>query len=148
MRGLFIFDIDGTLADLTHRLHHIQGERKNWDEFYSSCDLDSPIEPVITVMDSLIDQGFDVWHFTGRTESVWEKTKTWLLANTSHWDQPIVMRPDGDTRPDYVVKQEMLDNMLDVDRERLIGVFDDRQQVVDMWRRNGIKCFQVAKGDF
>ena len=34
------------------------------------------------------------------------------------------------------------------DRERLVSVFDDRQQVVDMWRRNNITCFQCAKGDF
>jgi hypothetical protein len=35
-----------------------------------------------------------------------------------------------------------------IDRERLVGAFDDRQRVVDMWRRNGITCFQVAPGDF
>ena len=27
-------------------------------------------------------------------------------------------------------------------------VFDDRNQVVDMWRKSGLTCFQVADGDF
>jgi len=30
----------------------------------------------------------------------------------------------------------------------IFAVFDDRQQVVDMWRDNGLTVFQVADGDF
>jgi hypothetical protein len=59
-----------------------------------------------------------------------------------------MMRPIGDSRPDDVLKQEFLDRMLIVDRERLVAVFDDRDKVVAMWRRNGIACFQVAPGNF
>ena len=34
------------------------------------------------------------------------------------------------------------------DRWRVVGVFDDRQQVVRMWRALGLTVFQVAEGDF
>lgn len=31
---------------------------------------------------------------------------------------------------------------------RVTAVFDDRQQVVDMWREIGLTCCQVAPGNF
>ncbi|KAB1900519.1 5'-hydroxyl kinase, partial [Micromonospora sp. AMSO31t] len=34
------------------------------------------------------------------------------------------------------------------DRYRVVGVFDDRQQVVRMWRSLDLTVFQVAEGDF
>ena len=58
------------------------------------------------------------------------------------------MRAHLDTKPDYTVKQEMYDRMLVEDKGRLIAVFDDRQQVVDMWRKNKVTCYQVAKGNY
>ena len=56
------------------------------------------------------------------------------------------MRQDGDFRRDDIVKQEILDKY--IDKDRVLFVLDDRDQVVDMWRRNGLTCFQVAEGDF
>ena len=35
-----------------------------------------------------------------------------------------------------------------IGKENIVGVFDDRQKVVDMWRKNGLTCFQVADGNF
>lgn len=43
----YIFDIDGTIADCSHRLHFITGEHKNWDAFYDACLDDAPINDVI-----------------------------------------------------------------------------------------------------
>lgn len=34
---IYIFDLDGTVADLTHRLHFITGETKDWDGFHGAC---------------------------------------------------------------------------------------------------------------
>ena len=59
----------------------------------------------------------------------------------------LFMRAEGDSRRDSIVKQEIFDT--DVrDRWRVVGVFDDRQQVVRMWRGLGLTVFQVAEGDF
>lgn len=58
------------------------------------------------------------------------------------------MRPAGDTTPDHELKQSWLLSLPNEDRERLMCAFDDRQRVVDMWRRNGVLCCQVAPGDF
>jgi hypothetical protein len=60
--------------------------------------------------------------------------------------ETLYMRQDGDFRRDDIVKQEILDKY--IDKDRVLFVLDDRDQVVDMWRRNGLTCFQVAEGDF
>ena len=59
------------------------------------------------------------------------------------------MRPTDDYHhymKDSDLKQMWLDTL--VDKDDVFAVFDDRQQVVDMWRQNGLTCFQVADGDF
>ena len=163
-RNLFIFDIDGTLADLTHRLHYIKFNasmhgferdfKPNWDAFHEHVDKDEPIEPVIKLCETLLITNNDVWFFTGRMEHSRRKTYRWLFNNIrwfhNHdlYDHQLVMRQTGDFRPDYIIKKEMLDNMLDEDKERLVCIFDDRQQVVDMWRKNGITCLQVKDGNY
>ena len=47
---------------------------------------------------------------------------------------------------DSALKQMWLDTL--IDKDDVFAVFDDRQQVVDMWRSNGLTCFQVADGNF
>jgi hypothetical protein len=148
MTALYICDIDGTVADGKHRIHLL--ENKEYDAYYALTLQDKPIDNVIKTILFLMQGGADVWFFSGRKETCKTDTQEWLQSNLHITvpDHELVMRRYNDFRDDVEVKQEMLDNMLDIDRERLIGVFDDRQRVVDMWRRNGITCFQVAPGDF
>ena len=149
---IFIFDIDGTLADCTHRIHLITGESRNWDAFYDACDKDTPIAPVIQVLNALHIQGQRIIFVTGRTDTVREKTEKWLETWTAVRSYDIrynlVMRAVGDHRHDHTIKEQWLHALPDRDRRLVACVFEDRQQVVDMWRRNGLRCFQVATGDF
>jgi len=156
-RQLYICDIDGTVADLVHRLHHIEGDNPNWNSFYEECDGDTPIMEVISIIRALLAVGNEIWFFTGRQDrgDVRQKTLDWLNLwvvgghyTREELENRVVMRPDKDTRADDVVKLEMLNNMLTEDRQRLVAVFDDRQRVVDMWRENGVRCLQVAPGNF
>ena len=52
--------------------------------------------------------------------------------------------------PDDKLKQRWLDDLFPIDSKRLdiVCVFDDRDKVVDMWRKNGLTCMQVAPGNF
>ena len=146
---VYIFDIDGTIADLTHRLHFISGETKDWDTFYKACYNDAPIFEVITVARALHDAGHRIVYSTGRTSAVYEFTKKWLVKYRLPQTERLYMRPDGDHREDSVVKSEILDVInADYANEKLGGIFEDRQQVVDMYRARGVKVFQVAKGAF
>lgn len=155
MIPLYIFDLDGTIALIEHRKHWLErldlgGER--WRRFYADCYMDAPNRPVIETMYRLKLSGADIWIFSGRSSEVRGMTLAWLAQHAPHithpWQNTIVMRDEGDHRPDTELKQSFLNSMLDDDRDRLIGVFDDRDQVVQMWRANGVTCFQVAQGDF
>ena len=49
-----VVDLDGTLADCTHRLHHIRGRgRKNWDAFFAGCHIDKPNPVVVALVKAL-----------------------------------------------------------------------------------------------
>jgi len=89
---------------------------------------------------------------TGRTEKVRGITVEWLQKFRLPTPQRVYMRKDGDHREDNEVKAELLDQITSR-YSRLVGytiggVFEDRQQVVDMYRARGLRVFQVAKGDF
>ena len=127
--------------------------KPQWDAFYDACDKDLPNRPVIETMRRLWQYGVDIWFFSGRSDRVYDKTVEWLLyhtdlESTDICEGQLVMRPEGDFTPDDQLKQRFLDNMLPADRDRLVAVFEDRTRVVDMWRRNGVACFQVAEGNF
>ena len=147
MKSLYIFDIDGTIADLSHRLHFIQTTPANWDAFHDCVYNDMPISPVISTLNHLESMN-DIWFFTGRMERTRIPTIKWIKKYVTDEEIILVMRPDGDYRSDVRVKQEMLDNMLDIDRHRLVAVFDDRSRIVSMWRSNNIQCYQVKDGDY
>lgn len=142
---LVVFDLDGTLALNEHRQHFVQrpvGE-KNWRAFFDACDKDTPNWPVVLTLNALWSAGMNVQIWSGRTDRVREKTEDWLRLNgLGHI--PLRMREEGDHRPDTVLKKEWLDDA----SLKPTMVFDDRDCVVQMWRENGITCFQVAPGPF
>ena len=150
---LYIFDIDGTLCNIEHRLHYLQ--TKNWDGFYKACVDDEPNTSVIQVMNKLLESGADIYLFSARSEVVREETIQWLSRYTYYPmhelrnnETLLTMRRDRDYTEDHILKESWLNFMLEEDINRLVGVFDDRQRVVDMWRSRGITCFQVAAGEF
>lgn len=141
----YVFDIDGTLADATHRLHHIQKEPKDWDAFFEACSEDKPIHHLIGVARALVWMA-PIIFVTGRAERCRAKTEAWLMEHLS-FSEPLYMRKDGDHRPDNEVKSDLLDQLI-ADGHEPIMVFDDRKICVDLWRSRGIPCAQVAPGDF
>jgi len=147
MKDTIIVDLDGTLCDCSHRQHHVQGKPKNWDAFYAGVIADEPNEAVFRVVERLRHK-YEIIFCTGRPERCRRDTAEWLVTNLSFLsdDYTLLMRKDGDYRADYIVKQEMLDTH--IDKERVLFVLEDRKQVVDMWRANGLTCFQVAEGNF
>jgi len=140
----YLFDLDGTLADLTHRLHHIQSDPKNWDAFFAACVDDEPIQHVAEIARALM-RYHRIVIVSGRSDQVRSETVRWLNDHhIPYWS--IYMRKAGDHRADHVIKKELFDEIRQA--YDIQAVFDDRQQVVDMWRSEGIPCLQVAAGNF
>lgn len=137
-----IFDIDGTLADCRHRLHHVVGAKRDWPSFFGEMDKDSIIEPLRDLALTLSAGDYAVVLCSGRPETYRAVTEAWLDRH----DVPrcaLYMRPENDTRPDHIVKSQILDGILK-DGFEIAFVIDDRQSVVDMWRDRGLLCLQCA----
>jgi len=150
---IYIFDLDGTLADCRHRLKYLQQEPKDWDAFFDACDQDAPITDVIDLFQEIIasERSNDpVLFITGRPERIREKTKLWLRKHTTIWDANLYMRKDGDHRPDDIVKKEIFQKevLSRYDFSHIAGVFEDRDRVVAMYRSLGLRCYQVAPGAY
>ena len=146
---IVIFDLDGTLAliDKRRALATKDNGKFDWDVFFNpdNISLDLPNVPVIQMANILHKQGFRIFIISGRSDVTHQATVDWLNDNGVWWDH-LVMRPQNQLYlPDNDLKQGWLDT---IGKDNVAMVFDDRNQVVDMWRQNGLTCFQVADGDF
>lgn len=136
-----IFDIDGTVA--------LRGKRDPHD--LSRVGEDLPNVPVMSIARMLafsIVFHIDVVSIvftTGRKQVAEQQTEMWLDHHFG-FEYTMVMRHNDDNRPDWQVKYDMLQMI--AEKYDIVCVFDDRDQVVKMWRDNDIACFQVAPGDF
>ena len=149
-RKPIIFDLDGTLADISHREHLVKGGTKDWKAFHDAVGDDLPNTPVIEIWNALKATGkFEFYIYTGRIDSTINETKDWL---TKYGIIPDVlrMRPSASRIGDDELKANWLkwDFPTKEEREEILCVFEDRQKVVDMWRRKGLSCLQVAAGKF
>jgi hypothetical protein len=142
----YFFDIDGTLADLTHRLAHVQKQPKDWDAFNAACVHDAPV-PHIARLARDLALSAPIVCVSGRTDKMRLETDAWIRTMAGFVPSGLYMRREGDRRPDDIVKGELL-RILRADGWSPIMAFDDRDRVVKMWRINGVPCAQVAEGEF
>ena len=145
----FIVDIDGTIANITHRLHHIKKSPKDWDAFFAGCKDDVPISHMLDLVNAMALHRYIIF-MSGRPERTRTATVEWLRKHGFKYDLTetvLYMRSDGDRRDDSIVKLELL-KKAQMDGWKPVMAFDDRDRVVKMWRENGIPCAQVAPGNF
>ena len=132
-----LVDIDGTVALMNGRGPY------EW----SRVGEDQPNHAVIAAVRAMHAAGNAIVFCSGRDEVCRLDTQAWLELFVDVPYEGLFMRPAGDSRKDSIVKREIFDDEVR-DRWRIVGVFDDRQQVVRMWRALGLTVFQVAEGDF
>ena len=150
---LVLVDMDGTLADCSHRRHFIQNHNHDWDQFEGPLILtDEPRYPILNLVNILQRDGFTVVIISGRQiDRTGKNTVTWLEKHMAIPYRHIFMRNGGDSRPDNIIKKEILDALVGSLPEgtgQISYVLDDRDQVVKMWRDEGLTCLQVAEGNF
>lgn len=131
-----IVDLDGTLA-------HMRGRSPYDFSRVLEDSLDTTINALVT---SARSAGHTILVVSGRDDSCLPDTCEWLQRQGVQYDR-LLMRKTGDKRPDYVVKKEIYNEEIK-DHYNIQFVLDDRNSVVQMWRSLGLKCLQVAPGDF
>jgi hypothetical protein len=137
VKNAIICDIDGTLADV--------GDRHPFD--FHLVDRDTVKHATAEAVRVFHRAGYAIILLSGREESCRDLTIGWLQRNDIPFDS-LHLRRTGDRRKDNVVKREMY-NQVVLGKYSVLLVLDDRNQVVDMWRKDlGLACFQVDYGDF
>jgi FMN phosphatase YigB (HAD superfamily) len=146
-----IFDLDGTLANIDHRKKFITGELgyKSYTKFFSPVEVfkDTPIHSVMNILRLYKDAGYKIFIFTGRDEISRSMTISWLNQYDIKYDV-LLMRPTNSHTPDTILKKTWLLETFDNPQVEVEAVYDDRDSVVAMWRRMGLRTLQVAPGNF
>jgi len=151
-----IFDLDGTIANIEDRrvISTKPNGKLDWDVFFNpeNVNLDKPFVKIVALVNMFKNIGINIAILSGRSKSTKEVTQTWLKRYNVPY-HILKMRPTSKKykfMPDDELKQIWLEDLWPTQERdsKLFMVFDDRQKVVDMWRRNGVTCLQVAKGNF
>jgi hypothetical protein len=141
-KRVIICDIDWTVANLGHRLHFIQWEKKDHEWFYANVWLDTPIQPVIDVINSL-SKSHTIIFVSWRRNQTYRDTKSWLHKYGVQYDY-LLMRWSWDRRPDTEVKEWIYNRCLkDLN---IVWVFDDRPSVCEKRRELGLFVFNCQQG--
>lgn len=142
-RPAIICDLDNCLCDATHRMDlFFQGKMS---EFESRLFLDTINQPVAAVIASL-SKSYEILFVTARGKHLWEPTVSWLK---SHIPQGISWRlfmretANHDGKAKEIIYNENIKGKYEI-----FFVMDDRNECVKMWRSLGLKCFQVAEGNY
>lgn len=124
--SIAVFDIDGVVADVRHRLHHIEGPgRRSWNSFFRAAGKDGLLAEGARLVADLGSTHDIVW-LTGRPEWIRGITTTWLTRNGLP-AQELHLRPNGDYRPAREYKLDVLKALSDRD---IAGFVDDDAEVV------------------
>ena len=140
MKDTIVIDLDGTLANIDHRLHLVQGKKKDFDKFYKLVGGDTPNDWCRRMMNVFWQTGYEVAIVSARRESCRADTIRWLNDHHINSSALYLVRPDGDSTPDQELKMAWLK---EYGAENILFVVDDRQKVVDSWRAAGVTCLQA-----
>jgi len=132
-----ICDLDGTLSLLNGR-----------DPYNAAtCDNDLLNEPIAAALKMAKQQGYQVILLSGREDKFREPTVRFLDKHQIGYDL-LLMRTSNDFRKDNIIKRELFEGEIQ-GKYFVEFLLDDRNQVVDMWRKDlHLPCFQVNYGDF
>jgi len=127
-----VFDIDGVVADVRHRLHHLHGHHA-WNAFFDDAG-DDPLLPEGAALVADLGREHEIVWLTGRPDWLRRVTKRWLIEHGLPADE-LHMRGGGDFRPARIFK---VDALRAISRHRLIAAhIDDDAEVVDAAVRAG-----------
>jgi FMN phosphatase YigB (HAD superfamily) len=153
VKPVVVFDIDGTLADTSHRLHHLypfegMGVKKDWGSFFAAAKDDPPIQSTINI-NNLYSSSPNIKVIallTGRPDNTREDTETWLNKYNVKYDI-LIMRSSSDRRPDHIVKKELLLGFLEFHKyttDNVEAIFEDRAHIAEEWKLLKLPVFLVG----
>lgn len=125
-----VFDIDGVVADATHREHFLRSKPKDWDGFFAACPADAPVKVGLDLLRGFLAEHDVVW-LTGRPERIRTQTEDWLAQHATGHGR-LVMRGDTDRRQASVYKVQHLQQL-------------KSQTAIELFVDDDPRCVQYAR---
>ena len=141
MNKIVLCDIDGTVANNDHRQHLLKSY-KDWDKFFSKLSQDSPIVPIIEMINARFKDGMEIYFVTGRPERYRTETMSWLKKYFKY-NFLLIMRKDNDLRNKLTIKKEMLSSI--EKKDKVIEVYENDLDLIEMWEEEGLKTININK---
>jgi phosphoglycolate phosphatase-like HAD superfamily hydrolase len=130
---LAVIDIDGVLADVRHRLHHVSARPKDWRAFFAAAPDDPLLDEGARVVRALAEV-HDIVYLSGRPEVCRDDTLAWLgLHDLPRAD--VHLRPRDDRRPGRFYKVDALHRF--AESRQVAVLVDDDPLVCDAARAAG-----------
>ncbi len=145
-----IVDLDGTLADITHREHYVRQIPKDWDAFSKALVNDGVNQWCADLIKAMKLNGHTILFVSGRKYESYQDTVTWLkdkIGLKEMFDYTLLIRNKNDYRLDTIVKRDIYKKRIEP-IYNVSFVIEDRKRVVDMWRQLGLTCLQCKDGDY
>ena len=147
-KRVILCDLDGTIANLDHRLHYVpkeEGAKKDWKSFFAEIPNDTLIDKTAQMVQAGIDDGCELFYISARPENYREVTEEWLERVGAPDATALFMRRAHDKREDSLIKKELL-NAYFPEKSVIECVFDDRPRVIRMWREEGLYVEDCGDG--
>ena len=132
-----IVDIDGTISNISHRVHHVIGKNKNWNAFSELMDRDLPITKNINRIAYKFGSEYKILFVSGRSQKYKKKTEKWLSDYFYTDEYLLFLRKDNDKRPSFEIKRDILNNL----RKKFIIKYaiDDNEKDLKMYEKEGLE---------
>lgn len=134
-----VVDLDGTLADDSHRSHFIP----DWDTYHDACDQDKSFGPIVQIVKEL-SENHPLLILTERSEKYRTKTGLWLNEQGIYQDT-MLMRPEYSPGPNVDWKWNAICEWAGGEHKvigQVLLVIEDNEKMVEMWRNNNLICLQ------
>ena len=140
----YIFDVDGTLANVDPYLHYVRGSNRDYDAFHEASIDALPNMEVMQMLNNAVSDKHAILVVTSRKEKWRGLTSMWLAINNAR-SHALFMRADNDNRPDYDVKKDILNKINNY--WTVVHAVDDNPSVIKLWEENGIPTTKIGTWD-
>ena len=140
----YIFDVDGTLANVDPYLHYVRGSNRDYDAFHEASIDALPNIEVVEMLNNAVSDQCAILVVTSRKEKYRGLTSMWLAKNNIR-SHGLFMRADDDNRPDYEAKKDMLDKITKL--WDVVHAVDDNPNVIKLWEDHNIPTTKIGTWD-
>jgi uncharacterized HAD superfamily protein len=140
----YIFDVDGTLANVDPYLPLVRGSNRDYDAFHEASIDALPNVEVVEMLNNAVADQHAILVVTSRKDKWRGLTSMWLAKNNLR-SHALFMRADEDNRPDYEVKKDILHKINN--HWKVLHAVDDNPSVLQLWQEHGIPTTKIGTWD-